>query len=82
MSNLLVKTQAAMNLKELGFSPVLALERSGLSSDPQKDVEVSKEFIEAKWLPKKVEEVEPEMPEKVNEQQPEGDLNGNGEQRS
>ena len=87
MSNLLVKTQAAMNLKELGFSPVLALERSGLSSDPQKDVEVSKEYIEAKWLPKKDEEVEPNVPvteeetEKIEEQKPEGDVDGNGEQQ-
>lgn len=49
LSNLLVKTQAAMNMKELGFSPALAFERSGLSNDPLTDVEVSREYIEAKW---------------------------------
>lgn len=49
VSNLLVKTQAAMNMKELGFAPALAFERSGLSSDPLTDVEVSKEYIEKAW---------------------------------
>lgn len=49
MSNLLVKTQAAMNMKELGFAPALAFERSGLSNDPLTDVEVSKEYIEKIW---------------------------------
>lgn len=49
VSNLLVKTQAAMNMKELGFAPALAFERSGLSSDPLNDVEVSKEYIDKAW---------------------------------
>lgn len=49
MSNLLVKTQAAMNMKQLGFAPALAFERSGLSNDPLTDVEVSKEYIEKSW---------------------------------
>ena len=49
LNNLLVKTQAAMNMKELGFAPALAFERSGLSNDPLTDVEISKEYIEAKW---------------------------------
>lgn len=50
LNNLLIKTQAAMNMKELGFAPALAFERSGLSNDPLTDVEVSKEYINAKWL--------------------------------
>lgn len=49
LSNLLVKTQAAMNMKDLGFAPALAFERSGLSNDPLSDVEVSKEYIEKVW---------------------------------
>ena len=49
VSNLLVKTQAAMNMKELGFAPALAFERSGLSNDPLNDVEVSREYIEKAW---------------------------------
>lgn len=49
MNNLLVKTQAAMNMKELGLSPEIALEKSGLSSDPVNDVEMSRKYIEQKW---------------------------------
>lgn len=49
LSNLLVKTQAALNMKDLGFAPALAFERSGLSNDPLTDVEVSKEYIEKVW---------------------------------
>lgn len=48
-ANLLVKTQAALNLKELGFAPALAFERSGLSSDPAEDVAISREYIDVKW---------------------------------
>ena len=53
VSNLLVKTQAAMNMKDLGFAPALAFERSGLSNDPLTDVEVSKEYIEKAWSTEK-----------------------------
>lgn len=56
LNNLLVKTQAAMNMKELGFAPALAFERSGLSNDPLTDVEVSREFIAAKWSNSPVEQ--------------------------
>lgn len=45
MSNLLVKTQSAMNMRELGLSPQIWLERSGLSNDPQQDIELSKDYI-------------------------------------
>ena len=49
MNNLLVKTQAAINMKELGFAPEIAFEKSGLSNDPVNDVERSKEYIDMKW---------------------------------
>ena len=49
MSNLLIKTQAAMNMKELGFAPELAFERSGLSNDPLSDIAISQEYIDSKW---------------------------------
>ena len=45
MSNLLVKTQAALNMRNLGLSPQIWLERSGLSNDPLNDIELSKEYI-------------------------------------
>lgn len=48
-ANILVKTQSAMNLKELGFSPELAFAKSGVSNDPVADVENSSGYIEAKW---------------------------------
>lgn len=57
-ANLLVKTQAALNMKELGFAPALAFERSGLSSDPAEDVAISKEYIDFKWGTQNVPEVE------------------------
>lgn len=45
MDNLLVKTQAAMNMKRLGLAPEIWLERSGLSNDPASDIERSKSTI-------------------------------------
>ena len=45
MSNLLVKTQSAMNMRELGLAPQIWLERSGLSNDPIADIELSKDYI-------------------------------------
>ena len=49
MSNLLVKTQGAMNMKELGFAPEIAFARSGLSNDPLNDIAISRKYIDAKW---------------------------------
>lgn len=46
MSNLLVKTQAAMNMRELGLAPEIWLERSGLSNDPLTDIEVSPHIMD------------------------------------
>ena len=48
-ANLLVKTQAALNLKNLGFSPELAFGKSGVSSDPVADVALCKEYIDRMW---------------------------------
>lgn len=45
MDNLLVKTQAAINMKRLGLAPEIWLERSGLSNDPASDIERSKSTI-------------------------------------
>ena len=59
MQNILVKTQSALNMKELGFAPEIAFERSGLSNDPLTDMEVSKDYIKAKWpteAPKPIED--------------------------
>ena len=49
MSNMIAKTQAALNMKALGFAPELAFERSGLSNDPLNDASMSKDYIEATW---------------------------------
>lgn len=48
-ANLLVKTQAALNLKNLGFSPELAFGKSGVSSDPVADVALCREYIDRVW---------------------------------
>ena len=45
MSNLLVKTQSALNMRNLGLAPQIWLERSGLSNDPLSDIELSKDYI-------------------------------------
>lgn len=45
MSNLLVKTQSALNMRNLGLAPEIWLERSGLSNDPLSDIELSKDYI-------------------------------------
>ena len=48
-ANLLVKTQAALNLKQLGFSPELAFAKSGVSSDPVADVALCRDYIDRVW---------------------------------
>ena len=48
-ANLLVKTQGALNLKQLGLSPEITLAKSGVSNDPVADVANSKPYIEAAW---------------------------------
>ena len=46
MDNLLVKTQGALNLKQLGLAPEIVLARSGVSNDPEGDIAKSKNYIE------------------------------------
>ena len=50
LNNLLVKTQAALNMKQLGLSPELAFAKSGLSNDPISDVDASRKYIEMMWV--------------------------------
>ena len=46
MDNLLVKTQGALNLKQLGLAPEIVLARSGVSIDPEGDIALSKDYID------------------------------------
>jgi hypothetical protein len=46
MDNLLVKTQGALNLKQLGLAPEIVLARSGVSIDPEGDIALSKKYID------------------------------------
>ena len=62
-ANLLVKTQGALNLKQLGLSPEITLAKSGVSNDPVADVANSKPYIEAAWNTKPTEVVD----ENINE---------------
>lgn len=48
-ANILTKSQAAMNLKALGFAPEIAFARSGVSNDPVADVKKSQKYIDALW---------------------------------
>lgn len=48
-ANLLVKTQGALNLKELGLSPEIVLAKSGVSNDPVADVANSRKYIDKAW---------------------------------
>lgn len=58
-ANLLVKTQAALNLKNLGFSPELAFGKSGVSSDPVADVALSRKYIDQMWaVPQNTEQID------------------------
>lgn len=59
-ANLLVKTQAALNLKNLGFSPELAFGKSGVSSDPVADVALCRAYIDRMWG-------DAQQPEQINE---------------
>lgn len=48
-TNILSKTQAALNMRELGFSPEIAFSRTGITNDPVADVENSRKYIDLKW---------------------------------
>ena len=48
--NILTKAQAALNLKQLGLAPELVLAKSGVSTDPVSDAEMSRKYIELMWF--------------------------------
>jgi len=69
MTNLLAKVQVAQGMKELGFAPALAFERSGLSNDALNDIELSKEYIEQKWSNQQPEQMQQNGQIQQDEQQ-------------
>lgn len=54
-SNMISKTQAALNMQSLGLAPQIWLERSGISNDPLTDIEMSEEYLPK---PEKAKEVD------------------------
>jgi len=49
VSNIQSKAQACATMISFGLSPELALKKSGVSSDPNLDYNLSKEWFEARW---------------------------------
>lgn len=47
--NLLTKSQSALNLMQLGLSPEVILEKTGLSNDPISDISRSEKYIKMVW---------------------------------
>lgn len=43
------KAQAGMAMLQMGYHPIIAFERSGLSPDPVSDYEMSKEYLRMRW---------------------------------
>ena len=66
-SGIQTKAQALYTLLSAGLAPELAFEKSGISSDPTNDVEISKEYLEARWKPQ-------DNAEQATGQQPEAEL--------
>ena len=62
-ANLLVKTQGALNLKQLGLSPEITLAKSGVSNDPVADVANSKQYIEKAWGNQPTEQIDENISE-------------------
>ena len=81
LNNLLVKTQAALNMKTLGFSPELAFAKSGLSNDPISDVESSQKYIDMMWVAPNVSVVDENREEDIDVNGG-GNSDGNGESNS
>jgi len=46
IDNMLIRTQSAINLKQLGLAPELILARAGISNDPVSDVALSRKYID------------------------------------
>lgn len=81
LNNLLVKTQAALNMKQLGFSPELAFAKSGLSNDPISDVETSSKYIDLMWVSPNTKVLDENRNESLNVNGG-GDSDGNAEANS
>jgi len=62
-ANLLVKTQGALNLKQLGLSPEITLAKSGVSNDPVADVANSKQYIDKAWGNQPTEQIDENISE-------------------
>ena len=58
ISNLLIKTQGALNLKQLGLSPEIVLTRSGISNDPIADVAASRKYIDIAYASNELQSTE------------------------
>ncbi len=43
------KAQAGMAMLQMGYHPIIAFERSGLSPDPVSDYEMSKDYLRMRW---------------------------------
>lgn len=84
LNNLLVKSQAALNMKTLGFAPELAFAKSGLSNDPISDVEASRKYIEMMWVSPNVKVLDENRTEDITDEPVNGGGNsdGNGENSS
>ena len=78
LNNLLVKTQAALNMKQLGFAPELAFAKSGLSNDPISDTEASADYIKMMWVSPNVKVLDENRSEDLNVNGG-GNSDGNGE---
>ena len=74
-SNLLIKAQGALNLKELGLAPEIVLSRSGVSNDPVADVAASKPYIDKAWGMKPDGEL---IPQRFTEVPQEEEMGGGG----
>lgn len=73
LTNILTRTQGALNMKELGLAPEIVLAKSGISSDPASDIKVSQKYIKDAWDKKA-----PVAPIMNNDNQPDnagGDIN-------
>jgi len=46
IDNMLIRTQSAINLKQLGLAPEIILARAGLSNDPVSDIAMSQKYID------------------------------------
>lgn len=78
-ANVQSKAQAFQTLMTAGFHPELAAEKSGISSDPVKDMKMSEKWIEARWgNPNEIDKAEEENGGKGDSTVIESD-NDNGE---